>query len=78
NDAVALRGLFLIDREGIVQHATINNLSIGRNVEEVLRILDALIFYEKHGDVCPANWHPGEEGIQQSPRGVAQYLAKHC
>ena len=78
NDSVALRGLFLIDREGIVQHATLNNLTIGRNVEEVLRVLEALLFYEKHGEVCPANWHPGEEGIKQSPRGVAQYLASHC
>lgn len=78
DDSVALRGLFLIDREGIVQHAMINNLAIGRNVEEILRVLDALICYEKHGEVCPANWHPGEETIKQSTQGVAQYLAKHC
>lgn len=77
NESIALRGLFLIDKEGIVQHATINNLSIGRNVEEILRVLDALEFHEKYGDVCPANWHPGEEAMKGSTAGVADYLAKH-
>ncbi len=78
NDSVALRGLFVIDRDGIIQHATINNLSIGRNVAETLRVLDALQFHEKHGDVCPANWHPGEEAIKSSADGVAEYLSRHC
>jgi peroxiredoxin (alkyl hydroperoxide reductase subunit C) len=75
---VALRGLFLIDRDGFVQHAVINNLSIGRNVPEVLRVLDALQFHEKYGDVCPANWHPGEDAMKGTADGVAEYLSKHC
>ena len=78
NDSVAVRGLFLIDRDGIVQHATINNLSFGRNVEEVLRVLDALQFHEKYGDVCPANWHPGEDAMKGTADGAADYLARHC
>lgn len=78
NEAVAVRGLFLIDKEGIVQHATINNLSIGRNVAEVLRVLDALQFHEEHGDVCPANWHPGDDAMKESAAGVAEYLSKHA
>lgn len=78
DDSVAVRGLFLIDRDGIVQHATINNLSIGRNVPEVLRVLDALQFHEKYGDVCPANWHPGDDAMKGTADGVAAYLSKHC
>jgi peroxiredoxin (alkyl hydroperoxide reductase subunit C) len=78
NDAVALRGLFLIDKEGVVRHAVINDLPLGRNVDEVLRMLDALQFTEKHGDVCPANWHQGEEGMKPTADGVADYLAKHA
>ncbi len=77
NDAIAVRGLFLIDKAGIIQHATINNLSIGRNVDEVIRVLDALQFTEKYGDVCPANWHPGEDAMKPSAAGTAEYLAKH-
>ena len=78
NDSVAVRGLFLIDRDGIVQHATVNNLSIGRNVAEVLRVLDALQFHEKYGDVCPANWHPGDDTMKENPDSTADYLARHC
>jgi len=78
NDAVALRGLFLIDRNGIVRHALVNDLSLGRSVEEALRIVDALQFTEKHGEVCPANWHPGEEAMKPTATGVAGYLAKHA
>ena len=74
---VALRGLFLIDKEGIVRHALINDLPIGRSVDEALRVLDALQFHEQHGDVCPANWHEGEEAMKPTAEGVAQYLAKH-
>jgi peroxiredoxin 2/4 len=74
---VALRGLFLIDKEGKVRHALINDLPIGRSVDEALRTLDALQFHEKNGDVCPANWHEGEEAMKPSAEGVAQYLAKH-
>jgi len=76
-DAVALRGLFLIDKEGVVRHATINDLPLGRNVDEAIRVLDALQFTEKHGEVCPANWRPGEDAMKPSADGVASYLAKH-
>ncbi|MGC8736104.1 MAG: peroxiredoxin [Dissulfurimicrobium sp.] len=74
---VALRGLFLIDKGGIVRHALINDLPLGRNVDEAIRILDALQFHEAHGDVCPANWRPGEEAMKPTKEGVASYLAKH-
>jgi len=77
DDSVALRGLFLIDREGVVRHAVINDLPLGRNVDETLRMLDALQFTEKHGEVCPANWHAGDEGMEPTAAGVAGYLAKH-
>jgi len=77
NGAVALRGLFLIDQKGIIRHATINDLPLGRNVDEVLRLLDALQYTEKHGEVCPANWRPGEEAMKPTADGVAQYLSKH-
>ncbi len=77
NDAVALRGLFLIDKEGIVRHAVINDLPLGRNIDEALRMVDALQFFEKHGDVCPANWKQGEDAMTPSADGVAEYLAKH-
>ncbi len=78
NDSVALRGLFLIDKEGIIRHALINDLPLGRNVEEALRVLDALQFTEKHGEVCPANWREGEEAMKPTADGVASYLAKHA
>ena len=78
NDSVALRGLFLIDKEGIVRHALINDLPLGRNVDEALRMLDALQFTEKHGEVCPANWREGEEAMKPTADGVASYLAKHA
>ena len=74
---VALRGLFLIDREGIVRHSVINDLSLGRNVDEALRMLDALQFTEEHGEVCPANWTAGDEGMKPTADGVADYLSKH-
>ena len=77
NGAIALRGLFLIDKEGIVRHALINDLPLGRNVDEALRILNALQFHEKHGDVCPANWREGEDAMKPSSEGVADYLSKH-
>ncbi len=76
-DGVALRASFLIDREGIVQHQVVNNLALGRNIDEMLRMVDALRFTEEHGEVCPANWHKGEEGMEASATGVAKYLAKH-
>lgn len=78
DDAVALRGLFLIDKAGIIRHAVINDLPLGRNVNEALRMLDALQFTEKHGEVCPANWRTGDEAMKPTADGVAQYLAKHA
>jgi peroxiredoxin (alkyl hydroperoxide reductase subunit C) len=78
DDAIALRGLFLIDKDGVVQHALINNLPLGRNVDEAIRLLDALQFTEEHGEVCPANWHKGDEAMKPSADGVAEYLAKHA
>jgi len=75
---VALRGLFLLDKEGIIRHAVINDLPLGRSVDEALRVLDALQFTEKHGEVCPANWHAGEEAMKPTAAGVAEYLAKHA
>ena len=77
DESVALRGLFLIDKEGIVRHEVVNDLPLGRNVDEALRMLDALQFFEKHGEVCPANWHPGEDAMTPTAAGVAQYLSKH-
>lgn len=77
NDAVALRGLFLIDREGIVRHQLVNDLPLGRSVDEALRLLDALQFTEEHGEVCPANWRPGEDAMTPTAEGVATYLANH-
>jgi peroxiredoxin 2/4 len=78
DDSVALRGLFLIDKEGVIRHAVINDLPLGRNVDEALRMLDALQFTEKHGDVCPANWRAGDEAMKPTSEGVAEYLAKHA
>jgi len=78
DDGVALRGLFLIDREGIVRHALVNDLPIGRSVSEALRVLDALRFHELRGDVCPANWSQGDEGIAESHDGIVDYLSKYA
>jgi len=78
DEAIALRGLFLIDKEGIVRHCVINDLPLGRNIDEALRMVDALQFFEKNGEVCPANWKDGEEGMSPSPEGVAEYLSKHA
>jgi len=77
-DGVALRGSFLIDKNGIVQHQVVNNLPLGRDVDEMLRIVDALQFTEEHGEVCPAGWQKGKEGMKDTPEGVAQYLAAHA
>ncbi len=76
DDAVALRGLFLIDKEGIVRHQLVNDLPLGRSVDEALRMLDALQFFEAYGDVCPADWHPGDAGMKPTQEGVASYLSK--
>ena len=76
-ESVALRGLFLIDKEGIVRHELVNDLGLGRSVDEAIRMLDALQFSEEHGEVCPANWHEGDEAMKPTADGVADYLAKH-
>jgi peroxiredoxin 2/4 len=76
-EAVAYRGLFLIDKGGIVRHQVVNDLPLGRNIEEALRMVDALQFYEENGEVCPADWHKGDEGIRETHDGVADYLSKH-
>ena len=73
---VALRGLFLIDKDGIVRHQLVNDLPLGRNVDEAIRLLDALQFFEKHGEVCPANWHPGSDTMEPDPQGSKKYFEK--
>ena len=73
---IAFRGLFIIDKEGIVQHQLINHLPLGRNVDEVIRTIDALHHHEENGEVCPANWEKGKESIKESHESVANYLAK--
>jgi peroxiredoxin (alkyl hydroperoxide reductase subunit C) len=74
---VAYRGSFLIDKSGIVRHMVVNDLPLGRNIDEMLRMVDALQFTEKHGEVCPAGWSKGKEGMKANPKGVAQYLESH-
>jgi len=74
---IAFRGLFLIDKKGIVQHQLINNFPLGRNVDEALRMVDALQHFEENGEVCPANWSKGEDAMKESHEGVANYLSKH-
>jgi peroxiredoxin (alkyl hydroperoxide reductase subunit C) len=73
---IALRGLFLIDKEGKLRHMVVNDLPIGRSVDEALRVLDALQFHEKHGEVCPADWHPGEATMKPDPVGSKEYFKK--
>jgi peroxiredoxin (alkyl hydroperoxide reductase subunit C) len=75
---VAFRGSFLIDRNGVVQHQVVNNLPLGRNIDEMLRMVDALQFTEEHGEVCPAGWSKGKAGMNASTEGVAKYLASHA
>ena len=76
--AVALRGSFLIDEQGVVRHQVINDLPLGRNIDEMLRMIDALDFHEKHGEVCPAGWQQGQAGMTADTAGVASYLAEHA
>lgn len=73
---VAFRGTFLIDKKGMVRHQVVNDLPLGRDMDELLRVVDALQFFEEHGEVCPAGWKKGEKGMTASPDGVAKYLAK--
>ena len=77
NEMIAYRGLFLIDKEGVVQHQLVNNLPLGRSVDEALRMVDALTFVEENGKVCPANWEKGKEAMNESHDGVADFLSKH-
>ena len=74
---VALRGSFLIDKNGVVRHQVVNDLPLGRNIDEMLRTVDALQFHEEHGEVCPAQWVKGQEGMSASPDGVAKYLKQN-
>ncbi len=76
DDGVAFRGLFLIDKNGVVRHQLVNDLPLGRSVEEALRIVDALQHFEKYGEVCPANWNKGQEAMKASQEGVCTYLGK--
>ncbi|GIU43659.1 peroxiredoxin [Shewanella colwelliana] len=75
---VAFRGSFLIDKEGQVRHQVVNDLPLGRNVDEMIRMVDALQFHEEHGDVCPAGWEKGDKGMDASPEGVASYLTDNA
>jgi len=77
-DAVALRGTFLIDQQGVVRHQLVNDLPLGRNVDETLRMIDALKFFQEHGEVCPAGWNKGKKGMKADASGVAEYLAHHA
>ena len=75
---VAFRGSFLIDKNGVVRHQVVNDLPLGRNIDEMLRMIDALQFHEEHGEVCPAGWNKGDSGMNASPAGVAEYLSKNA
>jgi peroxiredoxin (alkyl hydroperoxide reductase subunit C) len=75
---VAMRGTFLIDKEGIVQSQTVNNLPLGRNIDEHLRVVEALQYFEAHGEVCPAGWQKGQGGMKPDADGVASYLAANA
>jgi peroxiredoxin 2/4 len=74
---VAFRGSFLIDKDGAVRHQVVNDLPLGRNMDELVRMVDALQFHEAHGEVCPAGWNKGDEGMKADPEGVADYLQTH-
>jgi peroxiredoxin 2/4 len=78
DDEVALRGIYLIDKEGVVRHALVNDLPLGRSVDEAIRTLDALQHYEQHGEVCPADWHKGDEAMTESRESVSAYLDRHA
>ncbi|WP_152058188.1 peroxiredoxin, partial [Aliarcobacter butzleri] len=76
-ESVALRGSFLIDKDGTIRHAVINDLPLGRNVDEMIRMVDAMLFTNEYGEVCPAGWQKGDEGMKANKDGVADYLAKN-
>ncbi|ASQ30645.1 peroxiredoxin [Campylobacter avium] len=77
NEAVALRGSFLLDKDGTVRHAVINDLPLGRNIDEMIRMVDTMLFTNEHGEVCPAGWNKGDSGMKADPKGVADYLSKN-
>ena len=77
-EGVALRGSFLIDKNGVVRHQVVNDLPLGRNIDEMLRMVDALQFHEEHGEVCPAQWEKGKEGMKDNPEGVAKDLKQNA
>ena len=77
-DGVAFRGSFLIDEDGLVRHQVVNDLPLGRNVDEMLRMVDALAFHQDHGEVCPAGWNKGDSGMKDTPEGVAAYLSENA
>jgi peroxiredoxin (alkyl hydroperoxide reductase subunit C) len=74
---VAFRGAFIIDKEGVVRSQIVNDLPIGRDMDELIRLIDAVQFFEEHGEVCPAGWKPGDRGMKATPEGVAKYLSEH-
>jgi peroxiredoxin (alkyl hydroperoxide reductase subunit C) len=74
---IALRGSFLLDKDGTVRHAVINDLPLGRNIDEMIRVIDAMLFTNEYGEVCPAGWNKGDKGIKASTEGVAEYLAEN-
>ena len=75
---IAYRGSFLIDKNNMVRHQVVNDLPLGRNIDEMLRMVDALQFHEEHGEVCPAGWNTGDSGMKADPKGVADYLADNA
>ena len=75
---VALRGSFLIDEDGVIRHAMLNDLPLGRNIDEMLRLVDALAFHTEHGDVCPAGWKAGDTAMAASDEGMRKYLAEEA
>lgn len=77
-DGVALRGSFLLDKDGTIRHAVINDLPLGRNIDEMIRMVDTMIFTNEHGEVCPAGWQKGDEAMKADAKGVADYLAKNA
>jgi len=74
---MAYRGLFLIDKEGLVRHQVVNDMPLGRSIDEAIRIVEALQFFEENGEVCPANWHSGDKAMKPTQEGVSSYLASH-
>jgi peroxiredoxin (alkyl hydroperoxide reductase subunit C) len=76
-EPVAYRGLFLIDKQGVVRHQVVNDLPLGRSVNEAIRMVDALQYFEEHGEVCPADWKPGDDAMEANAEGVAKYLGSH-